>query len=95
MIKRSLDPGFGIALQQKDVNRASSSARKLGVKLANTATCQELFNAAVAHGGAAWHPFDDGARAGDAGQSRDGPQPTPVRGGGLAGWKARGLSARE
>ena len=54
MIKRSFDPGFRIALHQKDLNLALSSARKLGVSLPNTATCQELFNACVAHGGAAW-----------------------------------------
>ncbi|MGB7989322.1 MAG: 2-hydroxy-3-oxopropionate reductase [Candidatus Methylophosphatis roskildensis] len=54
MIKRTFDPGFRIALHQKDLNLALSSARKLGVSLPNTATCQELFNACVAHGGAAW-----------------------------------------
>ena len=54
MIKRTFDPGFRIALHQKDLNLALSSARKLGVALPNTATCQELFNACSAHGGAAW-----------------------------------------
>ncbi|MBD5653955.1 MAG: NAD-binding protein, partial [Candidatus Eremiobacteraeota bacterium] len=33
---------------------ALSGARALGVSLPNTATCQELFNACAAHGGAAW-----------------------------------------
>jgi len=54
MIKRTFDPGFRIALHQKDLNLALTSARKLGVSLPNTATCQEMFNACLAHGGAAW-----------------------------------------
>ena len=54
MINRTFDPGFRIALHQKDLNLALSSARALGVSLPNTATAQELFNACAAHGGAAW-----------------------------------------
>ncbi len=54
MIKRTFDPGFRIALHQKDLNLALSSARQLGVALPNTAMAQELFNTCVAHGGAAW-----------------------------------------
>ena len=54
MVKRTFDPGFRIALHQKDLNLALSSARSLGVSLPNTASTQELFNACVAHGGAAW-----------------------------------------
>ncbi len=54
MIKRTFDPGFRIALHQKDLNLALSSARQLGLALPNTATCQELFNACTGHGGAAW-----------------------------------------
>ena len=54
MIKRSFDPGFRIELHQKDLNLALAGARALGVSLPNTATCQELFNAAVAAGGKAW-----------------------------------------
>ena len=54
MIKRTFDPGFRIALHQKDLNLALASARALGISLPNTATCQELFNAAAAAGGAAW-----------------------------------------
>ncbi len=54
MVKRSFDPGFRIDLHQKDLNLALNSARKIGVSLPNTATCQELFNACVAHGGKAW-----------------------------------------
>jgi len=54
MVKRNFDPGFRIALHQKDLNLALNSARQLGVSLPNTATAQELFNACVAHGGAGW-----------------------------------------
>jgi len=54
MIKRNFDPGFRIELHQKDLNLALSGARALGVSLPNTATCQELFNAATAAGGKAW-----------------------------------------
>ena len=54
MVKRTFDPGFRIALHQKDLNLALSSARALGVSLPNTATAQELFNACVAHGGGGW-----------------------------------------
>ncbi|MBC7599261.1 MAG: 2-hydroxy-3-oxopropionate reductase [Polaromonas sp.] len=54
MVKRTFDPGFRIALHQKDLNLALSSARALGVSLPNTATAQELFNSCVAHGGATW-----------------------------------------
>jgi len=54
MIKRTFDPGFRIELHQKDLNLALAGARTLGISLPNTATCQELFNAAVVAGGAAW-----------------------------------------
>ena len=54
MIKRTFDPGFRIELHQKDLNLALSGARALSISLPNTATCQELFNACVAHGGSAW-----------------------------------------
>ena len=54
MIKRTFDPGFRIALHQKDLGLALSAARSMGVSLPNTATAQQLFNACVAHGGAAW-----------------------------------------
>ncbi len=54
MIKRTFDPGFRIELHQKDLNLALQNARLLGVSLPNTATCQELFNACAANGGAAW-----------------------------------------
>ncbi|GAC1399066.1 MAG: 2-hydroxy-3-oxopropionate reductase [Vulcanimicrobiaceae bacterium] len=54
MIERNFEPGFRIALHQKDLNLALSGARELGLALPNTATCQELFNTCVANGGAAW-----------------------------------------
>ncbi len=52
MIKRTFDPGFRIRLHSKDLNLALQSAKDLGVSLPNTATCQELFNARAANGGA-------------------------------------------
>ncbi|HEY5225965.1 MAG TPA: 2-hydroxy-3-oxopropionate reductase [Methylovirgula sp.] len=54
MVKRTFDPGFRIALHQKDLNLALTAARQMGLSLPNTATCQELFNSCAAHGGSAW-----------------------------------------
>jgi 2-hydroxy-3-oxopropionate reductase len=54
MVKRTFDPGFRIALHQKDLNLALTAARQMGISLPNTATCQELFNACAANGGSAW-----------------------------------------
>ena len=54
MIKRTFDPGFRIALHQKDLNPALGAARQLGLALPATGTAQQLFSACVAHGGAAW-----------------------------------------
>jgi 2-hydroxy-3-oxopropionate reductase len=54
MIKRNFNPGFRIELHQKDLNLALAGARALHLSLPNTATCQELFNAAYANGGKAW-----------------------------------------
>jgi 2-hydroxy-3-oxopropionate reductase len=54
MLERSFDAGARIELHRKDLHLALSTARELGVSLPNTATCQELFNACVAHGGGAW-----------------------------------------
>ncbi len=53
MIKRNFAPGFRIALHQKDLNLALAGARELGISLPATSTCQQLFNAVVASGGAA------------------------------------------
>ena len=54
MVKRTFNPGFRIALHQKDLNLALSSAKSLGLALPATSTAQQLFSACVAHGGAAW-----------------------------------------
>jgi 2-hydroxy-3-oxopropionate reductase len=54
MIQRTFNPGFRIALHQKDLNLALQSAKSLGLSLPNTATAQELFNACSANGGAGW-----------------------------------------
>src|SRR3984893_17834458 len=54
MIKRNFEPGFRIALHQKDLNLALQGARSLGVSLPNTATAQQLFNSCAAGGGKAW-----------------------------------------
>lgn len=54
MIKRTVEPGFRIALHQKDLNLALGAARSLGLALPATAQAQQLFSACVAHGGAAW-----------------------------------------
>lgn len=40
MIKRTFNPGFKIALHQKDLNLALQSAKALALNLPNTATCQ-------------------------------------------------------
>lgn len=50
MIKRTFDPGFRIALHQKDLNLALQGAKALGVSLPNTGMAQELFNSCAAHG---------------------------------------------
>jgi len=54
MIRRTFDPGFRIELHQKDLSLALSGARALNLSLPNTATTQELFNAAAALGGKGW-----------------------------------------
>jgi 2-hydroxy-3-oxopropionate reductase len=54
MIKRTFDPGFRIALHQKDLNLALESARSLGLSLPATAVAQQLFSACVGNGGAGW-----------------------------------------
>ena len=52
MITHAFTPGFRIELHQKDLNLALEGARALKMSLPNTATCQELFNACAARGGA-------------------------------------------
>ena len=55
MVERTFDPGFRIALHQKDLGLALEGARALGISLPNTATAQELMNACAAHG---WSDLD-------------------------------------
>jgi 2-hydroxy-3-oxopropionate reductase len=50
MLKRTFNPGFRIALHQKDLALALSGARTLGVALPNTATAQAMFTSCEAHG---------------------------------------------
>ncbi|GJE02576.1 2-hydroxy-3-oxopropionate reductase [Methylobacterium isbiliense] len=50
MIARRFDPGFRIALHQKDLNLALEGARSLGLSLPATALAQQLFSACVANG---------------------------------------------
>lgn len=50
MIERKFEPGFRIALHQKDLDLALSGARELGMALPNTAMAQALFNACKAVG---------------------------------------------
>ncbi len=40
MINRTFEPGFKIALHQKDLNLALQSAKALALNLPNTATCR-------------------------------------------------------
>ena len=54
MIKRTFNPGFRIALHQKDLNLALGAAKAMGLALPATAAAQQLFSACIAHGGAAW-----------------------------------------
>ncbi len=58
MIRRSFDPGFRVALHQKDLGLALAGARSLGIGLPGTANAQELFNACAAH---AWSDLDHSA----------------------------------
>jgi 2-hydroxy-3-oxopropionate reductase len=54
MIQRSVQPGFRIALHQKDLNLALGAAKQLNLALPATAQVQQLFSACIAHGGAGW-----------------------------------------
>jgi 2-hydroxy-3-oxopropionate reductase len=54
MITRNFDPGFRIALHQKDLNLALGAAKSLGLALPATSTAQQLFSACVAQGGSGW-----------------------------------------
>jgi 2-hydroxy-3-oxopropionate reductase len=50
MIKRTFNPGFRIALHQKDLNLALQGARALGVALPGTANAAQLMQACAANG---------------------------------------------
>ena len=50
MIKRTFNPGFRIALHQKDLSLALQGARELGVSLPQTASAAQLMQACAAHG---------------------------------------------
>src|SRR6187399_3678330 len=50
MIKRTFNPGFRIALHQKDLNLALAGARALGVSLPQTAGAAQLMQACAANG---------------------------------------------
>jgi 2-hydroxy-3-oxopropionate reductase len=54
MIKRTFNPGFRIALHQKDLNLALENARAMGLSLPNTALTQQLMSSCVGNGGANW-----------------------------------------
>ncbi len=58
MIERTFEPGFRIALHQKDLGLALEGGRALGLSLPNAATAQELLNACAAQG---WSDLDHSA----------------------------------
>ena len=58
MIKRSFNPGFRIALHQKDLNLALQGAKSLGVSLPQTAGAAQLMQACAAQG---WDQMDHSA----------------------------------
>ena len=58
MIKRTFNPGFRIALHQKDLNLALQGAKALGVSLPQTAGAAQLMQACAAQG---WDQMDHSA----------------------------------
>jgi 2-hydroxy-3-oxopropionate reductase len=58
MIKRTFDPGFRIALHQKDLSLALAGARSIGVALPQTASAAQLMQACAANG---WDQLDHSA----------------------------------
>jgi 2-hydroxy-3-oxopropionate reductase len=58
MIKRTFDPGFRIALHQKDLSLALAGARSMGVSLPQTASAAQLMQSCAAHG---WDQLDHSA----------------------------------
>jgi 2-hydroxy-3-oxopropionate reductase len=58
MIKRTFNPGFRLALHQKDLNLALQGAKSLGVALPNTANAAQLMQVCAAQG---WDQMDHSA----------------------------------
>ena len=58
MIKRTFNPGFRIALHQKDLNLALQGAKAMGVALPQTSGAAQLMNACAAQG---WDQLDHSA----------------------------------
>ena len=58
MIKRTFDPGFRIALHQKDLSLALQGAKSMGVSLPQTASAAQLMQACAAQG---WGQMDHSA----------------------------------
>jgi 2-hydroxy-3-oxopropionate reductase len=58
MIKRTFNPGFRIALHQKDLSLALAGAKALGVALPQTASAAQLMQTCAAHG---WDQLDHSA----------------------------------
>jgi 2-hydroxy-3-oxopropionate reductase len=58
MIKRTFNPGFRIALHQKDLNLALAGARAIGVSLPQTASAAQLMQSCAANG---WDQLDHSA----------------------------------
>ena len=58
MIKRTFNPGFRIALHQKDLNLALAGAKAMGVALPQTANAAQLMGACAANG---WDQLDHSA----------------------------------
>ncbi|MET0517664.1 MAG: 2-hydroxy-3-oxopropionate reductase [Burkholderiaceae bacterium] len=58
MLKRTFNPGFRIALHQKDLNLALESAKSLGLALPGTANAAQLMQAGAAQG---WDQLDHSA----------------------------------
>lgn len=50
MVNETFDPGFRIQLHRKDLALAVEAARQLDIALPNTATTQQLMNAAIGRG---------------------------------------------
>jgi len=58
MIKRTFNPGFCIALHQKDLNLALQGAKAMDMALPQTANAAQLMQACAAQG---WHQLDHSA----------------------------------